>query len=117
VAVLIPLTLKGRLDVFNGILQYARLHGPWRLYRMEGRAGEQKLLDLKRWGCTGIIMGQCSPSEAALIAKTRIPVVLSEPSPEMRAAPHPLANKTCQVFDSRARAIWRSSSADITTRP
>jgi hypothetical protein len=39
----------------RGILQYVRIHGPWRLYRMEGRPGEQKLLDLKRWGCTGII--------------------------------------------------------------
>ncbi|MDD4101100.1 MAG: DNA-binding transcriptional regulator [Kiritimatiellae bacterium] len=102
VAVLIPLTLKGHLDVFNGILQYARLHGPWRLYRMEGRTGEQKLLDLKRWGCTGIIASQCSRAEAALIAKTRLPVVVSEPSPEMRAASHPFANKTCQLFDSRA---------------
>jgi hypothetical protein len=61
---MIPLALKGHLDVFEGILDYVRLHGPWQLYRLEGRPGEQKLLDLKRWGCTGIIAGDCGPNEA-----------------------------------------------------
>ena len=102
VAVQIPLTLKGHLDVFEGILQYMRLHGPWRLYRMEGRPGEQKLLDLKRWGCTGIITGPCTLEEATLIARTRVPVALFEPSPEMRKRSHPLANCANLIFDSYA---------------
>ena len=100
VAVLLPLTLKGHLDIFGGILQYVRLHGPWRLYRMEGRPGEQKLLDLKQWGCTGIITGPCAPAEAKLLSRTRVPVVVFEPSPEMRVAPHPLANRSFLAFDS-----------------
>jgi len=101
VAVLIPLVLKGHRDVFDGILRYVRLRGPWRLYRMEGRPGEQKLLDLKQWGCTGIITGPCTSNEAALINRTRIPVVVFEPSPEMRTAPHPLSNRSFLAFDSR----------------
>ncbi len=72
VAVQIPLALKGHIDVFEGIMQYMRLHGPWRLYRMEGRAGEQKLLDLERWGCTGIITGTCTHDEATLIDRTML---------------------------------------------
>ena len=33
VVVLVPLTLKGHRDFFEGILRYARVNGPWRLYR------------------------------------------------------------------------------------
>jgi LacI family transcriptional regulator len=102
VAVLVPLSLKGHRDVFDGILRYVRLHGPWQLYRMEGRPGEQKLLDLKRWGCTGIITGPCTPSEATLIARARVPVVVFEPSPEMRRPACPLADRSCSLFDSLA---------------
>jgi len=102
VAVQVPLALKGHLDVFEGVLQYMRLHGPWRLYRMEGRPGEQKLRDLKRWGCNGIITGPCGLDEAALIAHTRIPVVVFEPAPEMRAPSHPLAECSCMIVDSYA---------------
>lgn len=48
VALLTQLTLKASVDSLRGLLQYVKLHGPWRLYRMEGRPGEQRLLDLKR---------------------------------------------------------------------
>ncbi len=102
VAVLFPLALKGHLDSFEGILRYVRLRGPWQLYRMEGRPGEQKLLNLKRWGCTGIITGLCSPAEARFIVRTRVPVVVFEPSPEMRLRTHPLANRACSLFNSYA---------------
>ncbi len=83
-------------------MQYMRLHGPWRLYRMEGRPGEQKLLDLKRWGCTGIITGACTHDEAVLFDRARVPVITFEPSLEMRAPSQPLANRTTLIFDSAA---------------
>ncbi len=102
VAVFTPLTLKGHFDSFRGILQYIKLHGPWRLYRMEGRPGEQRLLDLKRWGCTGIITGACDIKDAALIAQADVPVVVLEPSPPMREESHPLSRYTCTRFDSYA---------------
>mgnify|MGYP000991831516 FL=1 len=106
VAVLIPLSLKGHRDSFEGILRYARLHGPWRLYHMEGRPGEQRLLDLKRWGCTGIIAGPCSLDEARAISRVKVPVVVYEPSDEMRAPRHPLANCPRLMFDSRAVGLY-----------
>jgi len=105
VAVQVPLALKGHLEVFEGILQYARLHGPWRLYRMEGRPGEQKLRDIKRWGCTGIIAGACELEEAELIAATNLPVVLFEPSLAMRHPQHPLAGNSAMMLDSRAVGV------------
>jgi LacI family transcriptional regulator len=105
VAVMIPLALKGHLDVFEGILDYVRLHGPWQLYRLEGRPGEQKLLDLKRWGCTGIIAGDCGPNEATLLARSRLPVVVFEPPPGMRGQPHPLANRSALIVDSHAIGV------------
>ncbi|HPB10292.1 MAG TPA: XylR family transcriptional regulator [Kiritimatiellia bacterium] len=102
VAVLLPLLLKGQQDSLRGILQYVKLHGPWRLYRMEGRPGEQRLLDLKRWGCTGIIAAQCDVREARLIARIGVPVVVCEPSPSMRGESHPFAKYACTRFDSHA---------------
>ena len=102
VAVLIPLALKGHRDVFEGILQFVRLRGPWRLYRLEGRPGEQRLLDLARWGCTGIIAGPCSRTEAEWIVRAQVPVVLFEPDLAMRSAPHRLSDRSSLIFDSRA---------------
>lgn len=101
VVVLIPLTLKGHRDCFAGILRYARVNGPWRLYSGEGRPGEQRLQDLKRWGCEGIITGACSLKEAQAIADACVPVVVFEPTPEMRAPGHPLAKFPCLRVDSR----------------
>lgn len=102
VALLVPSNLKGHIDALRGILQYVRLHGPWRLYRMEGRSGEQKLVDLRRWGCTGIITGPCSRHDAEIIARADVPVVILEPSPAMRTPTHPLFACPCSQFDSHA---------------
>jgi LacI family transcriptional regulator len=102
VVVLIPLALKGHRDCFEGILRYARANGPWRLYRREGRPGEQRLRDLKRWGCSGIITASCTLREARAIAGTRVPVVVIEPDPGMRVRGHPLSKYSCLRVDSRA---------------
>ena len=99
---LVPLVLKGHLDVFRGVLHYAKQHGPWRLYRMEDRPGENSLRDLKRWGCTGIVAGVCNREEAALIAAEGVPVVIVEPSPDMCDPAYPLATSPCSRVDSYA---------------
>lgn len=102
VVVLMPLALKGHRDIFAGILRYARANGPWRLYRMEGRPGEQRLLDLQRWGCTGMITAPCTLREAQTIAGTRVPVAVVEPDPGMLEPGHPLAECSCLRVDSHA---------------
>lgn len=102
VALLMQMSLKGQADLLRGILQFVKLHGPWRLYRMEGRPGEQRLLDLKRWGCTGIITGACDTQEARLIARLVVPVIVCEPSPPMRQPTHPLAKFSCTNLNSYA---------------
>ena len=99
---MIPLALKGHRYYFQGILRYARVNGPWRLYRREGRPGEQRLLDMKRWGCSGIITAPCTLPEAQVIAGTRVPVIVFEPDPDMRAPGHPLAKYSCVRVDSHA---------------
>ena len=102
VALLTQLSLKGQVDSLRGILQYTKLHGPWRLYRMEGRPGEQRLLDLKRWGCTGIITGACNMQEAKLISRIGVPIVVCEPTPAMRKPSHPLSKYSYTQFNSYA---------------
>jgi LacI family transcriptional regulator len=102
VVVLIPLALRGHRDCFKGILRYARVNGPWRLYRREGRPGEQRLRDLKRWGCSGIITTSCSMREAKAIDDANVPVVVFEPDPDTRAPEHPLAKFSSLRVDSAA---------------
>ncbi len=102
VVVLIPLGLDGNRQCFQGILRYARVNGPWRLYRREERPGQHRLRDMKRWGCTGIITTACNLSEAQAIADTRVPVLVLEPDPDMLAPGHPLEKYSCLRMDSHA---------------
>jgi len=102
VVVLMPLALAGYRQLFEGILRYARTNGPWRLYRREGRPGEQRLRDMKRWGCSGIITAACTVREAQAIADIRVPVLVVEPDPDMLAPGHPLEKYSCSRTDSNA---------------
>ena len=102
VIVLIQLALKSQRDMFEGILQYMRVNGPWRLYRREGRPDEQQLLDLRRWGCTGVITERCTIREAEAIADAGVPAVVIEPSPDMLVPGHPLSKCSYLRFDGHA---------------
>jgi len=100
VALFLSLFLKGHRDCLSGILDYVRLHGPWHLHLMEGRIGEQKLIQIRTWGCTGIIASPQQAEVARLISEAHVPTVLLAPSPERRGAKDPLAACSRATVDS-----------------
>ena len=99
VAVFASTNLKGGRSTCRGILDYARKNGPWRCMLLEGRDNEQ-LLDIKRLGFDGIITHAVSRREAQALSKAHIPIVLTEPWPEMHNPEHPLFNTPAVKMDS-----------------
>ncbi len=79
VAVLLPTSVKVSRDMRRGILQYVYRNGPWGLHIIEGRSGEQKLVRMKEWGCTGIIGRLYTPELVRIAGRTDLPMVLVEP--------------------------------------
>lgn len=102
VAVLLPTSVKVSRDMRRGILQYVRRHGPWGLHIIEGRQGEQKLIRMKEWGCTGIFGRLYTPEliEAARLAK--VPQVLIDPEESVLAKKHPLYRHSLVRSDTAA---------------
>ncbi len=103
VVILTSTIVKGLQEMLQGVLEYAREHGPWRIYQQENRQWMYQLKDLKQWGCTGIIAADHHPvAEAQLIAATGVPtIVLLQPQP-MHQPDYPLFPYSCVLWDSAA---------------
>lgn len=80
VAVLLPTAIKTCREMLQGVLRYARQHGPWAIQIVEGRENEQKLLDFASWCCTGVIGNLNDRFFARRLPEFRLPVVLTNPS-------------------------------------
>jgi LacI family transcriptional regulator len=115
VAILTSTIVKGLSEMLQGVLEYAREHGPWRIYQQEDRLWMPRLQDLKQWGCTGIIAAaHHSPEEAAVIAGVGVPVVVLLQPHAMRRRSYPLFRYPCVVWDSVA--IGRMAAAYFVER-
>ena len=103
VVILTSTIVKALQEMLQGVLDYAREHGPWRIYQQENRQWMYQLKDLKQWGCTGIIAADHhSVDEARIIAGTDVPViVLLQPQP-MHQPDYPLFSYSCVLWDSAA---------------
>lgn len=101
VAVVLPHNIKEDRAAYRGILDWARLHGPWRCILTEGHLDEQTL-GLGHLGVDGAIVHKMARRAAAALAARHVPVVLFEPYPDMRRPGHPLAKAPSVRLDSRA---------------
>ena len=103
VAALASPALKGSRSVFQGILDYAERHGPWRFVFLEGRDGEQTF-DLAKLACDAVVVNTVPRAEARRIAALNIPVILCDPLPSSRltASDSPLSDCPVVRMDSRA---------------
>ena len=104
ILILSTLNLKGGRSGCRGILDYAHKHGPWRCLLLEGRTGEQ-LLNIKRLAISGVITHTLSRHEAAIVASLQVPVVVTEPWPEMLAPDFPIANAPYVKMDSHGVGV------------
>jgi len=75
-------------EVLQGIVRYARLHGPWAFYVTPGDF-IQSLPKMEEWGGTGIIARIETPQVAKAILATRLPVVAMDLSEEQLAPGSP----------------------------
>ena len=79
VALLFETNEQAHRDILRGVLRYERINGPWSLHVTEGRAGEQRLLTMKTWGCTGIIGVIQNAAYANAVLAANVPAVLIDP--------------------------------------
>ena len=102
VAVLLPTSVKVCRDMRRGILQYVHRHGPWGLHILEGRQGEQKLIRMDEWGCTGIIGRLYTPELANVALKANVPMIIMDPDPDLLRPGQPLARHSIVRSDTAA---------------
>lgn len=79
VALLLPTSVKICRDIRRGVLQYVQRHGPWGLHIIEGRQGEQKLIHMREWGCTGILGRLYTPELIEVASRAKVPQILIDP--------------------------------------
>jgi LacI family transcriptional regulator len=101
-------------DMRRGVLQYAYRHGPWGLHIIEGRAGEQKLIRMKEWGCTGIIGRLYTPELAKAALGARVPLVVMDPPAGLLRPGQPLARHS--VVRSDTAAVGRMAAEYFLSR-
>lgn len=102
VAVLLPTSFKVSRDMRRGILQYVRRNGPWGLHLIEGRQGEQKLIRMKDWGCTGIFGRLYTPELVEAASRAKVPQVLIDPEEHFQSKSHPLYRHSIVRSDTAA---------------
>ena len=82
VALLFETNEQAHRDILRGVLRYERMNGPWSLHVTEGRAGEQRLLTMKKWGGAGIIGVIQNTAYANAVLAANVPAVLIDPMDE-----------------------------------
>ena len=110
VALLLPSSVKVCRDIRRGILKYVHQHGPWGLHILEGGDGEEKLTNMKEWGCTGIIIRPGSPELDDIVLKTGLPTILVEDPKGVFLKKFPACN-TNSVIQSDTEAIGRMGAS------
>jgi LacI family transcriptional regulator len=109
VALVLPTSVKVCRDMRRGVLQYVHRHGPWGLHILEGRQGEQKLVHMKEWGCTGIIGRLYTPELKEIALTARVPMIIMDPSPALARPGGPLARHS--IVHSDTAAVGRIAAA------
>jgi LacI family transcriptional regulator len=75
VALLIETSLASGRDILRGIARYVRQHGQWSLFHAPGGLADAPPTWLERWKGSGIIARISNAKTAAILRKTKLPVV------------------------------------------
>lgn len=76
IAVSLPLSAKIPRDFRNGILRYAKEHGPWNLHLLDGGDFSQRISDLRRFHCSGFIGYVTTDADVSIVRRLHVPCVL-----------------------------------------
>lgn len=102
VAVLLESSRGISRAMFQGILNYVRVYGPWSLNMVAGGAGDQKVPDTRIWRGNGIIARIPNDEAAAAVVAARLPTVLINPTEAYLDPAHPLSSFSRIQSDSHA---------------
>ena len=103
VALLIETARGYGRQMLQGIVHYARLHGPWGLYLTPGDF-EQFLPKMQQWGGTGIIARIATPRIAKAVLDSGLPAIALDLSEHELEAGHPLSRLSEVASDSAGAA-------------
>jgi len=102
VAILLETSHGVSRAMFQGILDYVRVYGPWSLNVVEGGANDQRVPDTRLWKGDGIIARVPNDKAARDIIASRLPAVIFNPKDSYLTPGHPLS-RCCRIqFDSHA---------------
>ena len=102
VALLIETARSYGRGILQGIVRYARLHGPWAFYVRPGDL-EQVLPKMGPWGVHGIIARLETPKVTEAVLATGLPLVALDLSAHQLAPGHPLSTVS-EVYPDSQRA-------------
>lgn len=103
VALLVETARSYGRALLRGIVQYARLHGPWSFYLTPGDF-EQMLPRMQSWGGTGIIARIETPRVARAILESGLPAIALDLTEAQLRPSHPLSRLGEVASDSRGAA-------------
>lgn len=102
VAVLLESSRGISRAMFQGILNYVRVYGPWSLNIVAGGASDQKVPDTRIWRGNGIIARIPNDEAAQAVVAARLPTVLINPAASYLDPAHPLSSFSRIQSDSHA---------------
>ena len=88
VFVTIPTANFSHRQILEGVLEYAREHGPWLFHLITGDVAAQGLRRIDKWGCSGAVSLSPRPEDIRRIARLGVPAVFIHPPPG-KAPPPP----------------------------
>lgn len=102
VAVLLESSRGISRAMFQGILHYVRVYGPWSLNIVTGGANDQEVPDSRIWRGNGIIARLPNDGAAQAVVAARLPTVLINPAAPYLVPSHPLSSFSRIQSDSHA---------------
>jgi len=89
VVVILETCVQAERQKLDGLLKYVRLYGPWHLYIIQNRVGEQHISRFEAWNTNGVIVGTSMLDMEEVLARTKVPIVLMDPLPNYLAKNSP----------------------------
>ncbi|OGV71083.1 MAG: hypothetical protein A2283_21510 [Lentisphaerae bacterium RIFOXYA12_FULL_48_11] len=103
VVVILETCVQAERQKLDGLLKYVRLYGPWHLYIIQNRVGEQHISRFESWNTDGVIVGTSMLDMEKILAETKVPIVLMDPLPNYLSRNSPFVH--CSYVQNDAVSV------------
>ncbi|MDO4587738.1 MAG: XylR family transcriptional regulator [Planctomycetia bacterium] len=107
VIVLVLSAFKVQRECLRGIIRYSRLYGPWEFHILEGRDGEQSVLNLKKLDGNGLIAFAQKKEYVQAILHAKIPTIVIDPWDDFGAS---IPSNLYNIVQCDTQAIGRTAA-------